>query len=120
MDYVEQKFQTCGNCEGVLLFSAAFPHKNEIAFSVLFSLSSLVSRLSTKTLGLNVKNQRMMNEAIYCCDRHHRVAENLIPLTKGLISSDEQAATLIAVSNEFKQHRGFCLCLFDIAQVIDN
>jgi hypothetical protein len=77
---------------------AAFPHKisgHRIATCGLFTLGSFISRLSTKSLGLNIQNQRMMDKATYS-NRHHGVAEDLISLAERLVGC------------------------FDIAQVIDN
>ncbi len=52
--------------------------------------------------------------------RHHRIGEDCVPLTERLIGCDEQTFTLIPVSNEFKQYRGFSLGLFDVAQIVED
>lgn len=44
----------------------------------------------------------MVNESVNGCDRHHRIAEDRLPLAERLISRDDDAFTLIAIGNEFK------------------
>jgi len=48
-------------------------------------------------------------ESVYGGYGHHAVREDLIPLAEWLVGSDDQAATLIAVSDELEQYLGFCI-----------
>ena len=51
----------------------------------------------------------MVYQSVYSRYGHHAVREYLIPLAKGLVGCDDQAATLIAVSDELEQYLGFCI-----------
>ena len=61
-----------------------------------------------------------MHQAINRCDGHHVIRQDGVPLTEGLIGRDEQAASLVAMGNQFKEDRGFGLRLFDVAKVIND
>lgn len=61
-----------------------------------------------------------MHQSIDGGHGHHRVCKNRIPLAKRLVGCNEQTLALIAMGNELKQHGGFRLRLFDIAQVVEH
>jgi len=62
----------------------------------------------------------MMHQAVDGSNGHHGVSKDGIPLAEGLMSGDKQTAPLVAMSNEFKEYRGFGLRLFDVAQIINR
>ena len=51
----------------------------------------------------------MMHEAVNGSDGHHGIRKDTVPLAGSLIGGDEQALTLVAMSNELKENRGFRL-----------
>lgn len=62
----------------------------------------------------------MVYQSVNRRHRHHRISKDAVPVAKRLVGGNHQAFALIAMSNEFKQHRGFRLALFDIAQVVNH
>ena len=62
----------------------------------------------------------VMNESVDRRHGHHIVREDGIPFTERLVSGDNQAAALITVCNELKQHLGFRVGLSDIADIIQD
>ena len=83
-------------------------------------LGSLERGLLAEAISLNVDDEGMMNQPVDGGHGHHGIGEDVIPLTKRLISGNQEAVALVAMSNELKEDRGFRLRLFDIAEVIDN
>ena len=83
-------------------------------------LRAVFSGLLPKALRLNFNNERMMNQAINSSHRHCRVRKDRIPSTEGVISRNQQTAEFIAMGNQLKQHRGFRLRAFHIAEIIEN
>ena len=89
-------------------------------FARLGSLGSLEGRLLPEAISLNVDDEGMVNQPVNSGHGHHGIGEDVIPLTKGLIGRDKETVALVAMGNEFKEDGGFCLRLFDIAEVINN
>lgn len=83
--------------------------KSESTSEVSSGLRSLNGSLFAETLGMHLKNSRMVDQAVNGGNGHHRIGKDALPLTKRLIRRDQEALALIAVGNEFKQHRGFRL-----------
>ncbi len=81
---------------------------------------ALRGNLSAVALRLDFPDDCMMNQSIDCNHRHHRVAEDRIPLTEGLIGCYQETSTFITMGNEFKEDRGLHFRLLDIAQVIQH
>ncbi len=62
----------------------------------------------------------MMHQSVNGRDGHHRVSKDTIPITKRLVGGNQQTFALIAMSNQFKQHRGFRFGLFDVTQIVHH
>ena len=76
--------------------------------------------LLTETGGLNFDNDRMVDQAIHGSHGHHGIGKDGIPLTEGLIGSDQQTFAFVAVSDQLEEDRSFRLRLLDIAEVIND
>lgn len=61
-----------------------------------------------------------MNQAVNRCDGHHGIRKDLLPLTKGLIGGNQEAFTLVAMGDKFKQDSGFGFRFADIANIINQ
>ena len=63
--------------------------------------------LFTITLRLDLDDERMMDQAIYCCHRHHRVTENTIPLREGMIGRNQQRPLKESNVSSFTQQASY-------------
>src|SRR3954469_15543850 len=61
-----------------------------------------------------------MDEAVDDSDRHSLIREDLAPLAKGLVGSDEEGSPLVPGADEFKEHAGFGLVFGDVGEVIQD
>ena len=69
---------------------------------------------------MNFDNQCMMNQPVNRSNGHHVVGKDVVPPTERLIGGVLASLSLVAISNQLKEYRGFSLRLFDIAQIVDN
>ena len=71
-------------------------------------------------LDVHLKDGGVMDEAVDDSDRHSLIGEDLAPLAKGLVGSDEEGSPLVPGADEFKEHAGFGLVFGDIGEVIED
>src|SRR5271169_4666582 len=71
-------------------------------------------------LDVHLKDGGVMDEAVDDSDRHSLIGENLAPLAKGLVGSDNERSTLVPGADEFKEHAGFSLVFGDVGEVIED
>lgn len=60
----------------------------------------------------------VVNEAIDGGERHSRIREDPVPLSKGLIGGDQHGTPLVASADELEQHAGLGLVLGDVGKII--
>jgi hypothetical protein len=58
-------------------------------------------------LDVHLKDGGVMDEAVDDSDRHSLIGEDLAPLSKGLVGSDEEGSPLVPGADEFKERAGF-------------
>ena len=61
----------------------------------------------------------MVDETVDRRERHGLVRENLRPVGKGLVGSDQQGAAFVAGRDELEQNAGLRLVLADVGEVIE-
>src|SRR5205823_1199682 len=71
-------------------------------------------------LDVHLKDRGVMDEAVDDSDRHSLIREDLAPLAKGLVGSDEEGSPLVPGADEFKEHAGFGLVFGDVGEVIQD
>src|SRR6266702_2103295 len=87
----------------------------------LLKLAVMVGFGSTIALDLpQIHNDGVMDDAIYCRHRSHRVFENLVPLAKDQIRGNDHGSGFIALGEEREEHFHLLAVLLDIADVIED
>src|SRR5947207_9594399 len=71
-------------------------------------------------LDVHLKDGGVMDEAVDDSDRHSLIGEDLAPLSKGLVGSDEEGSPLVPGADELKEHAGFGLVFGDVGEVIQD
>src|SRR3954447_19578181 len=66
----------------------------------------------------NLDDGGVVNKAIDGGERHSRIREDPVPLSKGLIGGDQHGTPLVASSDELEQHAGLGLVLGDVGKII--
>ena len=62
----------------------------------------------------------MVDETVDRRERHGFVRENLRPVAKGLVRSDQQGAAFVAGHDELEQNTRLRLVLADVGEVIED
>lgn len=62
----------------------------------------------------------MVYETVDSSDSHHGIGKDGIPLTEGLVGSDQQAFAFVAMSNQFEENGRFSLGLFDVSKIVNH
>src|SRR6266446_2309576 len=87
----------------------------------LLKLSMMVGFGSTIALDLHhIQNDGVMDDAIYCRHRRHRVFEDLVPLAEHEIRGNHHGSGFIALGQEREEHFHLITVMLDIADVIEN
>ena len=60
----------------------------------------------------------VMDQSVDGGHGHHVVREDDIPAAERLFVGDQQAARLVAMSDELKQHRGLGFAAFNVANAV--
>lgn len=71
-------------------------------------------------LCLDLNDHSVVDQPVNGRHGHYAVGKDLIPITERMVGGDDQAFCLIAMGDKLKEHMGFRLALFDIANVIEN
>ena len=90
-------------------------------YRFLLKLSVMVGFGGTIALDLHhIQNDGMMDDAIDCRHRRHRVFEDVVPLAEHEIRGNHHGSGFIALGQEREEHFHLILVMLDIANVIEN
>lgn len=80
----------------------------------------VVGAATPVTLDVQLKDGRVMDQAVDGGHRHRGVGEHVVPARERLVGRDQQAAPLVPLGDQLEQHARLGLVLAHVRQVIKD
>ena len=69
---------------------------------------------------IQLQDDAVVHEAVYCRRGGHRIFEYLLPLGERQVAGDHHAASFVAVGHQGEEHLHFLTVLLDVTDVVDH